>query len=363
MKATLREATAAEWDELLGGASSDYSLAQTFEFGRAIASVYPDCGFAPQLAEFGDGTAALWPLVRVTGRLGFLRRYVAMPLSLNGMPITVRGEMTSAHLAAMIPALRADSLQLNGGALDNAPLTLPKGNWEIRSVSTHVLNLRGGWDVVWTAKFSNKVRNQCRTAWKQGFAVKTAGSVADFDTYYKIYADSTRRWGYSTPPYPVMLFRALALLNGRGVELKLGLVDGRPVAGILLLHGRRSTLYWSGAMLKEFSSYSVNNGSLEVAIREACGRGAVNFDFGASGALESVRRFKEQFGAAPIAYQSLDLQSNRHRLAIGVRQRLALSGPPKTGTPNMSVLFNQRRGQHEEEPVSDEPDHRDREGA
>jgi lipid II:glycine glycyltransferase (peptidoglycan interpeptide bridge formation enzyme) len=75
-------------------------------------------------------------------------------------------------------------------------------------------------------------------------------------------------------------------------------------------------------MLKEFANYSANNGLLEVAIREACQRGAMNFDFGASGELESVRKFKEQFGAAPVAYQSLRLQSNRYKLAAGIREKL-----------------------------------------
>lgn len=319
----LRPAAAGEWHESLQSGSADYALAHTFAFGEAIAKVYPEYAFTPQIAEFSDGVRALWPLVKQDSKLKFLRQYEAMPPSLNGMPIATQGALSSEHCAALLKTLGADRMQLNGGVLDSAPLRLPAGDWEIKDLETHVLDVREGWDAVWQSKFNDKVRNQCRTAWKKGVEVKVAGSTADFETYYEIYADSTRRWGYAKPPYPPELFAAFASLNGRGVELKLGIVNGQAIAGIMLLHGRRSTLYWSGAMLKEFASYSANNGLLEVAIREACERGAANFDFGASGELESVRKFKEQFGAAPVPYQSLSLQSGRYKLAMGARQKLA----------------------------------------
>jgi hypothetical protein len=318
----LRPATANEWDVLLRGSPADYALAHTFEFGRAIASAYSGYTFEPRLGEFEDGTIVLWPLVRLPGKLWFLRRFEAMPLSLNGLPVVARGELTSRHLSALISALGADSLELNSGALDNAPTAFPTGSWEVRKAVTHVLDLRGGWDAVWETRFSNKVRNQCRMAWKKGVAVRVARGAADFESYYQIYCDSTRRWGYIQPPYPFALFQALAGISGPGVELKLGLVDGQPIAGIVLMHGCRSTLYWSGAMLKEAANYSVNNALLEVAIREACERGAVIFDFGASGELESVREFKERFGAVATSYESLGLQSRRHSLLVAAARCL-----------------------------------------
>lgn len=322
MTVRLRPATATEWDVLLRGSPADYALAHTFEFGRAIASAYPGYTFEPRLGEFEDGTIVLWPLVRLHGKLWFLRRFEAMPLSLNGLPVVARGELTSRHLSALISALRADSLELNSGALDNAPTALPTGTWEVRKAVTHVLDLRGGWDAVWETRFSNKVRNQCRMAWKKGVAVRVARGGGDFESYYQIYCDSTRRWGYTHPPYPVALFQALAGISGPGVELKLGLVDGQPIAGIMLMRGRRSTLYWSGAMLKEAASYSVNNALVEVAVREACERGDALFDFGASGELDSVRLFKERFGAVATVYETLSLQSNRHKLAVNAHHRL-----------------------------------------
>lgn len=316
MTLRLRSATAAEWDVLLRGSPADYALAHTFDFGRAIASAYPGYTFEPRIGEFEDGTVVLWPLVRLHGGLGFLRRFEAMPLSLNGFPIAARGELTSRHLSALISALRVDSLELSSGALDNAPTDLPAGSWDVRKAATHVLDLRGGWSAVWERKFTKKARNQCRMAWKKGVTVRVAGGAADFESYYQIYCDSTRRWGYANPPYPIALFGALAGIRGSGVELKMGLVNDRPVAGIILMHGRRSTLYWSGAMLKEAADYSVNNALLEVAVREACERGTVIFDFGASGELDSVREFKEQFGAVATGYGTLGLQSRRYRLLV-----------------------------------------------
>ena len=310
----LRAATATEWNRLLREGPADYALAHTFDFGRAIASAYPGYTFEPLVGEFEDGTIVLWPLVRIQGKLEFLRRFEAMPLSLNGFPITARGELTSRHLSALISGLRADSLELSSGALDDPPTALAAGRWTVRRCTTHVLDLRGGWGEVWERRFSKKARNQCRMAWKKGVSVRTAQGMADFEGYYETYCDSTRRWGYTHPPYPMALFQALAGIVDSGVELKLGQVDGRTVAGIVLMHGRRSTLYWSGAMLKEAAMHSVNNALLEVAVREACERGEAIFDFGASGELDSVREFKEGFGAVATGYECLGLESRRHGL-------------------------------------------------
>jgi lipid II:glycine glycyltransferase (peptidoglycan interpeptide bridge formation enzyme) len=72
-------------------------------------------------------------------------------------------------------------------------------------------------------------------------------------------------------------------------------------------------MYWSGAMLKEFGSYFPHNALLQSAIEDACGRGMKQFDFGGSGTLESVRRFKEGFGASPVKYWDYAFTSRRYR--------------------------------------------------
>jgi len=227
-------------------------------------------------------------------------------------------------LVSSLRLLRADSVNINTGG-QVASISCGDG-WMVTNHSTHVLNLSSGFDEIWLSHFTRKARNQCRMAERRGVEVRAANEVADFETFYSIYAASTERWGYARPPYPIALFRALAGLTGKGVELKLARVEGRVIAGVLLLHGLGTTLYWGAAMLKEYASHSPNNALLRVAIEESCRRGKCHFDFGSSDGLESVSKYKESFGARRVGYQNLAFTAPRYRLVTGARKALAQAG-------------------------------------
>ena len=317
-------ATPRESAELLEATEGDYTLSQTARFGKAVARAFAEYAYEPRIFEFGGGQKVLLPLVRVRRRLRFLRCFEAMPFSLNGMPAVVGGPLSRAHLVAIFAWLRPDILHLNAGATPAAvwKSSCFEGFLEAVDCSSHVLGLDEGMDAIWTKRFSAKVRNQCRSAERKGVEVRVATRQEEFESYYSIYEAATTRWGHQTPSYPRALFRELGTLLGQGVELKLAYVEGRPIAGILLFHGRRSTLYWGAAMFEEFRSYSPHNALLRAAIEEACARGMTKFDFGASGNLESVRAFKESFGARPVYYRDYAFVSTKYRLVTPLKQLL-----------------------------------------
>ncbi len=314
-------ATAEEWSQLLAQSAGDWALSQTFEFGAAISRAYPSYSHAAQTAEFADGARVLIPLVSVQSRL--FRVFESMPLSLNGLPIGINA--SAAQIGAALNAINADVLNVSGGALAQSPGEIAPA-MQRSTGETHVLDLTLGWDEIWKTKFDSKVRNQCRAAIKKGVETFEATTPAEFDAYYAIYVENCARWGYDAPPYPRALFRELCGLQrksgGDGVQLQLARVEGEVVAGVLLFHGRRSVLYWSGGMKREFSSLSPNNALLETVIREACKKGVELFDFGASGPLDSVRKFKESFGAHAVEFPIWSRQSGRYNLAIQTRQLL-----------------------------------------
>jgi len=329
MRCEMRLASQAEWASLLESSSADYSLSDTYEFGEALARAYKEYSYQPCVCEFSDGVTMLLPLVRVKRRPGMLRCFEAMPLSLCGAPIAATGNLSGEHLSAALKSLDPDSIYINGGSVRRLHPTGSRAHaWDpaTRDCVTHVLDISRGFEQVWTRSFSSKARNQCRAAERKGVEVVMARTAEDFDTYYSIYVSSTRRWGYDSPPYPSELFRSLAGLLGKGVELHLAKVDGQAVAGILLFCGRNTTLYWSGAMLKEFGSYNPNNALLRIAIERACKRREASFDFGGSGKLDSVRAFKESFGARPVRYQNLIFATPRYRLMSRARAALAQMG-------------------------------------
>lgn len=315
-------ASADECTELLEASEGDYTFSQTPRFGEAVARAFSEYTFEPWMFDFSDGRRVLLPLVRVRRRPSRLRCFEGAPFGLNAAPIVIGGPLDRRHVAALFDRLRPDMLRINTGATVEDPWRSVSEVTEIFEAipsSSHVLELEGGMEKIWGERFTRKVRNQCRSAVRKGVEVRQATGAKDFESYYAIYASAARGWGFASPPYPPNLFRELAGLLGHGVELKLAFFLDRPIAGILLLHGRWSTLYWGAAMLKEFGSYSPHNALLRTAIEDACQRRMKQFDFGSSGPLESVREFKESFGARPSRYWNYSLMSRRYRLLARVK--------------------------------------------
>ncbi len=321
LKPRLRIATPDEWARLLAQVSGDYALSHTFEFGAALGRAYPEYTHEPQIAEFADGARVLVPLVRVQSRL--FRTFEAMPLSLNGLPIGVNA--SAKQIGAALDAIGADVLRVSGGALSQTPPEIAPA-MQRSTGETHALDLSVGFDEIWKTNFAPTVRNRCRAAVKKGVETFEATTSEQFDEYYEIYAENCARWGYESPPYPRALFRELCGLrrqNGApGVQLQLARIEGKTVAGVLLFHGRRCVLYWSGGMKREFSTFSANNWLFETVIREACEKSVEMFDFGASGPLDSVRKFKESFGAHAVEFPIWTRQSARYAWAQKTREKL-----------------------------------------
>jgi hypothetical protein len=316
MRCRERFATPAESLEIAEASGHDFGLSQSYAFGEALARAYPEFLYEPRIAEFDDRCRLFFPLTRVRRRPSFLRCFEAMPLSLPGCPIVAEGSLTADHVAAFLETLHPDLLSIVAGAVATEDVRRALGACSALGQdhhATHVLRLSADFETLWRTRFSGKVRNQCRTASKKGVTVRAADGPEGFDTYYALYEESSRRWGYSRPPYPRELFHALSTLAQRGVRLKLAYVGDQAAAGILLLQGRRSMLYWSGAMRKDFAAYSPNNALLAAAIREACAEGLQAFDFGSSGRLTSVQHFKESFGAESVSYPIFHLASRRYR--------------------------------------------------
>lgn len=306
-----------EWDACLSSSGHPFRFSHRAAAGRALEAADPSYRFEPFRADFADGTRALFPLVRSLRRLPSLTIAAGMPLGLEGTPIVLDGRLSAEHLHGLFQALGARGrLDVHGGAGGSPPST-----GEVTSSVTHTLDLRLGFEALWNDCFSSKNRNKCRKAERAGVAVRRDSGPGAADRYYDLYSIATRSWGYSEPPYPRGLLRSL--LDSEAAELWLAHHDGSPISGALLLLGSEDVFYWSGALNREFHSLAPSNAVIRAAIESACERGFTYFDFGASGRLTGVEKFKESFGAEPREYQSVRLSTRRYRLLEGWRARLS----------------------------------------
>jgi lipid II:glycine glycyltransferase (peptidoglycan interpeptide bridge formation enzyme) len=182
------------------------------------------------------------------------------------------------------------------------------------SRTTHVLDLSGGFDNVWKRRFAGAVRTATRKAERLGITVEsdtTGRLLPAFDALYRMSVD---RWAkarrhplviarlLASRREPLSKFRIVADLLGEACEVHIAWLDGKPLAGtIVLTHGAVAT-YWRGAMdIERAAGTGANELLHRVAIEAACGRGCLQYDMQRS-ASPGLGRFKSKFGAQPTTF-------------------------------------------------------------
>lgn len=308
-----------EWDAAVDSSGRAFRFSHRAAAGRAFEDAYPSYVFEPYRVEYRDGTTLLLPLVRVTRRLASLSMMLGMPLGLEGTPITLAGTPTIAHIHGLFRALAgAGMLAIYGGGAGSPPSRPSIGC----SAVTHVLDLGGGFERLWTDALTSRNRNSCRKAERAGVRVSRESSSHSVAAYWELYELASRARGYMHAPYPRRLFAAL--LRSEHAELWLARLDDRVIAGAVLLRGSEDLFYWSGAMDRRFQGVAPSNAVIRGALQSACTRNLTYFDFGSSGGLPGVEKFKESFGPEERKYHSVELSSRSYRLDSRWRHRTAL---------------------------------------
>ncbi|MBO0872017.1 MAG: GNAT family N-acetyltransferase [Pseudonocardia sp.] len=175
--------------------------------------------------------------------------------------------------------------------------------------TSQVLDLDRGFDEVWSARFSGKVRSNSRKAERRGVSVESDSTGRLLPVFYELFGKSVDRWardrGY---PVPLMRLRfarshsrrkfaTVARVLGERCTVWLARMQGEPIAAIIVLSGGDRVTYWRGAMDKDLCRGSGANELLHrYAIEAACAQGRHSYDFGLSN-TDELRRFKATFGA------------------------------------------------------------------
>lgn len=187
----------------------------------------------------------------------------------------------------------------------------------IKTVSrlSHVLDLSGGYDAVWSARFTGSARTAVRKAEKLGVVVHRDTTGKLLPVFYALLRRSVERWAeqqHEPLPLarwrwgrrdPLTKFESIAAALPDAFRLYLAEHEGRFIAGILIYHGA-CAMYSRGAMDKDKAGPTRANYLLHrVAIEDACEAGCRFYDFGESGASAQLAQFKTRFGAVPAPYR------------------------------------------------------------
>jgi FemAB-related protein (PEP-CTERM system-associated) len=238
-------------------------------------------------------TVGLLPLALVSGRI-FGRFLVSLPY-LNTGGVVAAGRDVACQLIDEAVKL-ADAWDVRYLELRHEhPVDHPALRDALTSKYHMRLALPAAADELWKS-FDPKVRNQIRKAEKCGLTVAWGGADL-LPKFYRVFAHNMRDLG--TPVFPVSLFRSVVETFPGDAEVCVVSLEGRPVAGALVVHGRGITEVPSASSLREFNSTCANMLMYWHLLRRAAWRGQQKFDFGRSTADSNTFRFKKQWGAQP----------------------------------------------------------------
>ena len=181
--------------------------------------------------------------------------------------------------------------------------------WRVLPRETHLLDLRPGLEALRRGYHATK-RNQIAKPVKVDSRIALARTEADLQPYFEVYAHSLQRWGRAGVwPYPRQLF--IDLLQSPAARIWTHQVQGRLACAVVILECRHQALYWQGVSHIEPDQKAVHPmvRLMDAVIQDLCARGVPVLNLGASEGLPQVRRFKEEFGARPAGYSTLQWES------------------------------------------------------
>ncbi len=131
--------------------------------------------------------------------------------------------------------------------------------YKSKKMTTHILSLEPGVDLI-RKKFSRGQKSNINQAKRKNVAVRRAETEDDVEQYYYIYQQTVERWGTGAKAaYPQRFFMNIFLQKDPDASFWLAEIEGRTVAGIVVLSWNTNIIYWHGCALKEYFKFYPNN--------------------------------------------------------------------------------------------------------
>ncbi len=227
--------------------------------------------------------------------------------------------------------LSALGMALNAGAEEAfGPLLAGERRWRRHDAPTAVVSLAGGIDDVEKNKLVMNKRNERNRGLRRGAEVFATRDPQWLEPYYRLYLQAARHW--KVEPVPASFLRALLAGPGDGrgagdVFFTCVKVGRQVIGGHVNLHLGDRVFAWNGVTDPEFArTHFPATLCFWGDMVEACRRGALWLDFGASGVASSLLTFKKYFGATMQQRGYYTSESDVLRLARWLRGRYANLG-------------------------------------
>ncbi len=275
------------------------SFFQKYTWNRLLSDcyAYPDLTLTVS-AE--DSEQAFLPLKLVRSRL-FGNRLISTPFSdyagptvstLKNQKLLIAGAFSlfrQLHVDFLEIRLTQESSQRLLTELEHQSFRL------LRQYCSFSIDLRDG-EKRLRQKLAPSTRRGITRSENQSVHVREAKSGADLQSYHRLHLTSSREHG--SPAHPLDFFEQLqGSLNPEGqMKLLLASVNGRDIAGLLLLCHESTMHYWQSALPNKYRSLNPFHLLLSTALTEATSGGLESFDLGRTRRGTGVYRFKRSWG-------------------------------------------------------------------
>ena len=296
---------------------------------------------ASRLYTMADGRRVLLPLAVHARTAGRTAVYQSMPVAWGFGGLLADAPVTPTVVSSVVD----DLVRLRPLRVHVRPNPLHAQAWAVAMAGrpgttvvparAHVLDLSGGFDVVWRHRFRSSTRTQVRRAKQLGVEVETDTTGRLIPELYELLRTSTDRWARHqheplllarlrrTHRDPMRKLQQIADSLDGACQVSVARYQGRPAAAILVLQGRNAH-YTRGAMDETLAGPTQANRLLHtVAIEEACRRGCLSYHMGESGASAGLSQFKSRFGAVAHPYAEYWIESVPFRRADQWARRAA----------------------------------------
>jgi len=315
----------ADWEQFVEShleASQYHALA----WGGLIHRVFGHMPYYLMARDQEGQVRGVLPLIYMKSPL-FGRFLTSMPFLNYGGVLCESADARDALLnaaAEVARGLEATHIELRQAA----PLEI---GWPVRSHKVSMrLELPQRYDDLLKA-FPSKLRSQVRRGEKEGMTSRHGG-LELLDDFYQVFARNMRDLG--TPVYGKGFFKDILLTFSKEARICAAYLADRPVAAGFVI-GFRQTLEipWASSD-RRYARFAPNMALYNAALRYACTEGYREFDFGRSTINSGTYRFKEQWGAKPLALYwyywlsketklpELNPQNPKYQLAIRMWQQL-----------------------------------------
>lgn len=149
------------------------------------------------------------------------------------------------------------------------------------------------------ANFKSKLRSQVRKAEKNGLTASTGRDIKHLDGFYQVFARNMRDLG--SPVHSKKWFEEiLANYQDKMIIANVYKDDIVIGAGILLFNGNKCSIPWASTNA-DYNRLAPNMQLYWTLLAYATDNGCDEFDFGRSTPGEGTYKFKQQWGAKPLA--------------------------------------------------------------